>query len=464
MKRQLALLGALFLTCGSITIAHANPAPQVVASNATSIVKGSVVDENGEPIIGASVMVMGTINGTSTDANGKFSVKTDKNAKLQISSIGFKTVTLKASEADRVVLAEDKALLDEVVVVGYGQQRKANLTGAVSSVDVSKSLDSKSETDVAKALQGAVPGLTILNASGDINADASVVIRGIGTLSNSGVSKPLYIVDGVPVDDLSYLNGDDIANISVLKDAASSSIYGTRAAFGVILVTTKTGKSVDRVKISYKNNFAWSQATCTPEYPNVPTQVQALIDANRRKGLASELFGMYLDSEQFQAGMNRWIEKHGDTKAGYREMIYGDDYDEFGYYANWDVAGIIFNNAAPSQNHNLSISGTSGKTNFYISANYNQRQNLMNFNPDKVKRYHVTANITTQATDWLQVGVRTNYGDRSFDYPYVRGQGSYQYAWCWGSFFGPNWAPSPTKTSTFLSTNCATAWVCHTSL
>lgn len=437
MKRQLALLGALFLTCGSITIAHANPAPQVVASNATSIVKGSVVDENGEPIIGASVMVVGTINGTSTDANGKFSVKTDKNAKLQISSIGFKTVTLKASEADRVVLAEDKALLDEVVVVGYGQQRKANLTGAVSSVDVSKSLDSKSETDVAKALQGAVPGLTILNASGDINADASVVIRGIGTLSNSGVSKPLYIVDGVPVDDLSYLNSDDIANISVLKDAASSSIYGTRAAFGVILVTTKTGKSVDRVKISYKNNFAWSQATCTPEYPNVPTQVQALIDANRRKGLASELFGMYLDSEQFQAGMNRWIEKHGDTKAGYREMIYGDDYDEFGYYANWDVAGIIFNNAAPSQNHNLSISGTSGKTNFYISANYNQRQNLMNFNPDKVKRYHVTANITTQATDWLQVGVRTNYGDRSFDYPYVRGQGSYQYAWRWGSFFGP---------------------------
>ena len=207
MKRQLALLGALFLTCGSVgTVVNATPAPQVVASSATSIVKGSVVDENGEPIIGASVMVVGTINGTSTDANGKFSVKTDKNAKLQISSIGFKTVTLKASEADRVVLAEDKALLDEVVVVGYGQQRKANLTGAVSSVDVSKSLDSKSETDVAKALQGAVPGLTILNASGDINADASVVIRGIGTLSNSGVSKPLYIVDGVPVDDLTMIN------------------------------------------------------------------------------------------------------------------------------------------------------------------------------------------------------------------------------------------------------------------
>ena len=135
--------------------------------------------------------------------------------------------------------------------------------------------------------------------------------------------------------------------------------------------------------------------------------------------------------------MNKWIEKHGDTKAGYREMVYGDDYDQYGYYANWDVPGIIFNNAAPSQNHNLSISGTSGKTNFYISGNYNRRQSLMNFNPDVLNRYNLTANITTQATDWLQVGVRTSYNDRSYDYPYVRGQGSYQYVWRWGSFFGP---------------------------
>ena len=436
MKKQIALVGALFLACANVAPSFATPVPQAVTAE-SGHVKGTVVDENGEPIIGASVQVVGTMRGAATDLNGMFSVKADKNAKLKISSVGFKTVTLKASEAGRVVLGEDKALLDEVVVVGYGQQRKANLTGAVTSVDVSKNLSSKSETDVAKALQGAVPGLTILNSSGSISDDASVVIRGIGTLSNSGVSSPLYIVDGVPVDNLSFINSDDIESISVLKDAASSSIYGTRAAFGVILVTTKTGKQQDHVKISYKNNFAWSQATCTPEYPNVPTQVQALIDANRRKGNACELFGMYLDSEQFQTGMNNWITKHGDTKSGYREMVFGDDYDQYGYYANWDVPGIIFNNAAPSQNHNLSISGISGKTNFYISANYNQRQNLMNFNPDKIKNYHVAANISTQATDWLQVGVRTNYDDRSFDYPYVQGQGSYQYVWRWGSFFGP---------------------------
>ena len=303
MKKQIALVGALFLACANVAPSFATPVPQAVTAE-SGHVKGTVVDENGEPIIGASVQVVGTMRGAATDLNGMFSVKADKNAKLKISSVGFKTVTLKASEAGRVVLGEDKALLDEVVVVGYGQQRKANLTGAVTSVDVSKNLSSKSETDVAKALQGAVPGLTILNSSGSISDDASVVIRGIGTLSNSGVSSPLYIVDGVPVDNLSFINSDDIESISVLKDAASSSIYGTRAAFGVILVTTKTGKQQDHVKISYKNNFAWSQATCTPEYPNVPTQVQALIDANRRKGNACELFGMYLDSEQFQTGMN----------------------------------------------------------------------------------------------------------------------------------------------------------------
>lgn len=435
MKKQIALAGALMLACAAPSFTYAESAPQAVSASA-GIVKGTVVDENGEPIIGASVQVVGTIQGAATDIDGKFSVKAAGNAKLKVSFIGYKTVTVNASNAGKVVLAEDKAQLDELVVVGYGMQRKANLTGAVSNVDVSKVLESKSETDVAKALQGAVPGLTILNDNGDINAEAQVAIRGVGSVNSA--MPPLYIVDGVPVESLSTINAEDIESVSVLKDAASASIYGARAVGGVILIKTKSGLGIaDKVKISYKDNFAWSQATTTPSYPNVPTQVQALIDVNRRQGLAAELFGMYLDSDAFQKGMNNWIAKHGDTKAGYREMVFGDDYDEYGYYANWDVPGIIFNNAAPSQNHNLSISGTSGKTNFYISGNYNQKQDLMNFNPSKIKRYNVTANITTQATDWLQVGVRTNYHDRDYDYPYVQGQGSYQYVWRWGSFFGP---------------------------
>ena len=436
MKRHLALLGALMMLCGTGYQAQATPAPQVTANAATGIVTGRVVDEQGEPIIGASIVEVGTTRGTSTDVDGNFSFKASSNAKLQISFLGYKTQTLRASNGMRVVLAEDNAKLDEIVVVGYGTQRKANLTGAVSTVDVDKVLGSKSETDVAKNLQGTVPGLTILNANGDISADPSVVIRGIGTLSGDGTAGPLVIIDGVP-GSLNELNSADIENISILKDAASSSIYGTNAAFGVIMVTTKTARIKDNVKVQYNNNFAWSQATTLPDYPNVPTQVAALNDVNKRMGVASELFGMYLDSEEFTRGMNNWIAKHGDIKDKYREMVYGDDYDENGYYANWDVPGIMFNNHAPSQSHNLSVTGNSGRINFYTSVGYNQKQSLMTFNPDKLRRFNVNANLSVKATDWLELGTRISYLDRTYNTPYKRGAGTYQYLWRWGSFFGP---------------------------
>lgn len=338
-------------------------------------------------------------------------------------------------------LQEDTEVLDELVVVGYGAQKKANLTGAVSTVDVSNVLDSKSETNVAKALQGAVPGLTITNTNGDINGDPSVLIRGIGSLSNSGASYPLYVIDGVPMEEtssfkpLSTINANDIESISVLKDASSTSIYGTKAAFGVILITTKSAKNQDKCKVTYSNNFAWSQATVLPTYPSVSKQMYALCDAKANFGTAAECFGMYLDSEHFQSMVLAWEEKYGEGYAkGYEEMIYGVDYDEQGYYANWDYAGILFNNAAPSQQHNLSIQGNSGKTNYYMSLGYDKKQGLLAFNPDTKSRYNATVNLSTQATDWLEVGARFNYTNTSYNSVYTRGQ-NYQYIWRWGSYF-----------------------------
>lgn len=406
-----------------------------ISASAADIV-GHVRDAQGEPVIGASVTVQGTTTGTVTDLDGMFVLSCDKNATLEVSSIGYKSQEVRAHSDMVVMLKEDVSALDEVVVVGYGTQKKANLTGAVTSVDVERQLESKPETDVAKALQGAVPGLTITNTNGDLNGDPTVVIRGIGTLSNSGTSTPLYIVDGVPMDNLSYLNPNDIESISVLKDASASSIYGTRAAFGVILITTKTAKTSEKVSVSYSNNFAWSRAAAMPDYPTVMEQVTPFNDANHRMGNECELFGMYSDSEHFIEMATKWQEKHG-GKSGYREMVYGDDYDEFGYYADWDVAGIMFNNAAPAQSHNLSVSGNSGKTNYYMSFNWSQKQGIMNFNPDKLQKYNATVNLTTQATKWLEIGARFNMNDRIYDYPYVRGQGSYTYVWRWGSYFGP---------------------------
>lgn len=256
-------ISALFLSSGNaMATSSASAGISAVAEQQQTItVNGLVVDATGEPIIGASVVEKGTSNGIVTDLDGKFTLNVKPGATLKVSFVGYQPQEVKATSTMKIVLKEDTELLDEVVVVGYGTQKKVNLTGAVSTVDLSKTMEGRPQQDVAKALQGAVPGLSILNNSGDINGSPSMRIRGLGTLSNKEVSNPLIIVDGVPMDDISFLNTQDIENISVLKDAASTSIYGARAAFGVILINTKGAKPKDKVSINYSNNFAWDQST-----------------------------------------------------------------------------------------------------------------------------------------------------------------------------------------------------------
>ena len=446
MKKQLAFLGALFLTCGmGGTYAYASPAPQEVSAS-TGIVKGIVVDDKGEPIIGASIQEIGTTRGTVTDIDGKFSLKASANARLQVSYVGYKGQTVKAANGMKITLKEDNALLDEVVVVGYGQQKKVNLTGAVSTVDLGKTMQGRPEQDVTKALQGAVPGLTILNSSGDINSEPTISIRGLGTLSNGQSSSPLIVVDGVPVDDLSMVNSSDIASISVLKDAASSSIYGTRAAFGVILITTKQGKKGDKVTVSYNNNFAWDNSTYLPDFPDVPTQLQAAITAKKREGSdAVELFGMYFDKLLPYA--QKWKEQNGGKRLKYGEMRpyvdennvgdYRFDGNQALYYADFDIQDIWYQKAAPSQSHNVSVQGSSGRTTFYTSFNYDSKEDIMKFNPGLRKKYSANANLQTDITDWLTVGTRINYTRRHFSRADTWGN-IYQYLWRWGSFFIPS--------------------------
>ena len=401
-------------------------------------VKGTIVDVNGNPIPGASVMIPGTTTGTITLVDGTFSLNITEGTTVEVGCLGYTTVKVNAKNGMKIVLKEDALMLSDVVVVGYGTQKKANLTGAVATVDVNKTLEARSTADLGKALQGAVPGLTVLNTSGKIGAEPTVVIRGVGTLSNSATSTPLYVVDGVPIDNISYLNTQDIESISVLKDASSSSIYGTRAAFGVVLITTKSAKTTEHIQVNYTNNFGWSQATTLPDYPTVLEQIYALNQVNHRYGLDSELFGMYLDRDAYIKAAEAWQNKHG-GKSGYREMVEGDDYiPGVGYVADWDVAGIMFNNAAPSQNHTISVQGNVGKTNYYMSFGYDKEQGLMNFNPDKLKKYNATVNVTTQVNDWIQIGARVNYVNKDYeDCTDALRQGSYQYLWRWGSFFGP---------------------------
>ena len=436
----MCLVGSVF-GVGTAT-ANAAPSPQVVSSQATQTISGKVTDSKGEPVIGANIMEKGTNRGVVTDLDGKFTLKVAPGATITVSFLGFQSQTLKAQERMNVVLKDDNALLDEVVVVGFGTQKRANLTGAVSSVDVSKAMDNRPITDAAKALQGAVPGLTITSSNGDITAAPSIKIRGTGTLSNGQKSDPLIVVDGVPVDDLSYVNPDDIAEISVLKDAASSAIYGTRAAFGVILITTKGSSSKDKVSINYSNNFAWSQATTLPTMATNVTQMKTALQPTYRGAGDREIFGLYF--EELLPYMEKWEAQHSGPYTDVVELQpYVDDNNVGDYYVNngvwlryadWDIAKTLYNNAAPSQKHNLSVDGTSGKTNYRLSFGYDKKQGLMEYNPDKVRRYMANANISTEIFSWLKAGTRISFTNRDYRSPNLN-RNSYQYAWRWPAFF-----------------------------
>ncbi len=423
----------------------ANRLPQHVTQKNT-VIKGHITDSFGEPIIGATVQEVGTTKGTVTDVDGNFELDVEVQAPLRISYIGYKTVNIVASQGMTVMMEDDNAQLDELVVVGYGRQKKVNLTGAVASIDLDKTLSSRPEQDVAKALQGAVPGLSVVNSNGDIDSQPAIRIRGLGTLSNGQSSSPLIVVDGVPTDDLSMINANDIASISVLKDAASSSIYGSRAAFGVILVTTKQAAKGDKVSVKYNGYLAWDKATILPSFPDVPTQLTAALQAKSRKGSGTvELFGMYFD--QLLPYALKWQEQNGNGKKGYSQMTPYVDDNNVGdyrfingqpyYYANYDIEGIWYDNAAPSSSHDISVSGSSGRTSYYVDLGYNYKQDVMKINPSKLNRYNLTVNLRSDLTDWLTFGVRANFTRRSLN----RANSSsniYQYIWRWGSFFVPS--------------------------
>lgn len=230
-----------------------------VVQQSGKVVTGTIVDPSGMPVIGANVMVKGTTNGTITDMDGKFSLEVEEGATLQISYIGYANQEIKVGNQKTlsIALKEDAEALDEVVVVGYGTQKKVNLTGSVSSVS-SKELIERPQPNVQNMIQGKVNGLQIVTNTAQPGRDSgSILVRGKGSFGAD--SAPLILVDGV-VGEFSALSPDDIESISVLKDAASASIYGARAANGVILVTTKKGK-VGKAQISYSFNYGWQQAT-----------------------------------------------------------------------------------------------------------------------------------------------------------------------------------------------------------
>jgi len=400
-------------------------------------ITGEVFDKiTHAPIPGASITVSGN-KGLTTDAGGKFTFQANGAKSFVVSSVGYNPVTVKITAATtyEVSLALADNSLNQVVVVGYGSQKKADLTGAVATVDVTKTFGSKPMNDPTRALQGVIPGLTILYGNGGLTAGADIKIRGIGSIN--GQSRPLILVDNVQTDDLSVINPQDIESISVLKDAASASIYGARAAFGVVLIKTRTGRKNQKSTISYTNNFAANTPTILPDFAEPVDELHALNAAGIRSGVSSpETFGMNLDT--LADGIANWEKTYKGKNTGL-EMIKGQDWDirpsgRTYFYKVWDPKKEFLNKYTFSQNHNLAISGGSEKFSYYLSGGYSYDGGMLKMNADAVKKYNITAGINASVTDWLDVSAKMLYRNYQYDYPYQY-QDYWYYFWRWGAYF-----------------------------
>lgn len=325
-----------------------------------SRVTGQVVDNNGEPIIGASVIEKGTSNGAATDMDGNFSINVNPNATLQVSFVGYETQTVKAKNGLKVVLTENSSVLDEMVVVGYGVQKKANLTGAVASVNA-KDLENIPAANAASLLQGRLPGVVLTSTSGQAgNNTPEIRIRGIGTLSDN--NDPMVLIDGVEasVAQFSQLDASDIDNVSVLKDAASAAIYGVRAANGVILVTTKTGNESSKPTVTYSGSFSLQSAATLPTYVN-----------------GYEWAKMYNEAK----GMDFY------TADMLKKIQDGSDPDHF---ADTDWQDQIFR-TAPMTQHNLSVNGGNKNVHYMVSAGTIYQQGIVK--KTDYRRYNLRSNV-----------------------------------------------------------------------
>ena len=374
-------------------------------------IKGTVTDKRlNDPIIGASVLVEGTSNGTITDMDGNFSLKNvSKGNVLVVSYIGYQPQRLTIDDNQttfRIMLTEDTQTLDEVVVVGFGTQKKVNLTGAVATVDT-KTLESRPVTSVSQALQGVMPGLNIdiNDKGGRLDYSPSMNIRGAGNLGTGSSASPLVLIDGAE-GDINSLNPQDIANISVLKDAAASSIYGSRAPFGVILITTKSGEA-GKTTIQYSDNFRWSR----------PTNIPDMLDSYR--------FTKYFNAAKANSGStatflfsNETIDRIQKYMAG--EYPYTSDpngrqgsTDFFAFNMdsndnqNWPRNFI--DKTSFGQEHNLSISGGSEKVKYYISGAFLSQEGQMNYSDEKKKRYNISGKVNGQVTKWLNLDFNARF-------------------------------------------------------
>lgn len=381
-------------------------------------VSGAIVDASGEPVIGATVKVQGSHQGTVSDLNGEFSLSVAGDGVLTVSFVGYKSqdIAFKEGQQVKVVLLEDSNSLSEIVVVGFGTQKKVNLTGAVGVVDGDE-LAERPVQNAAMALQGLVPGLQISSSTGALDGKPSINVRGTATIGEGTNGSPLILIDGSE-GDINTLNPQDIESISVLKDAAASSIYGSRAPFGVILITTKSGKA-GKVTINYNNSFRFSSLIRGKSMMN---SVDYACWMNNTLG-----YNWFGDER-----MNNIVAYHNGTPTGPGQRLTPDGRTLYAINSSngttWDEAygsaiddvdwyGVVYRNTAFSQEHNASVSGGSELLTYYASVNYLHNGGFMKIKQDKYDRYNGTAKISSKLTKWLYLNYNMRFTRTDFSRP-----------------------------------------------
>ncbi len=387
-------------------------------------IRGTVTDnQTGEALTGVSVVVKGTTTGTTTDISGNFSINAGPGVVLEISYIGYekKEVIVGSQTFLQILLSEDTQLLDEVVIVGFGTQRKVNLTGSVG-LATAKDIEARPVSNATQALQGLVPGLQITTNTGELDKNMSINIRGNGTISDGSSGSPLILIDGME-GDINTVNPQDIENVSVLKDAAASSIYGSRAPFGVILITTKKGKA-GKATINYNNSFRFNSPVNLPQMMDSYTFANYFNSAAHNSNWGDQFTASVMQQMlDFQAagGTNKGgLQTDGNVWG----KPAGDPFTTA--YANTDWYSEIYKDNSFSQEHNLSIGGGTDKFSYYASLGYLDQNGLLRHGSDNLKRYNASAKFNTELTRWLKFNYSLRYVRQDLDRPTSFGGGLYE--------------------------------------
>lgn len=362
-----------------------------VASGQNTTIKGMVIDVAGEPLTGVNIRERGTTNGAITDIDGAFTIKvTNSNSVLDFSYIGYtsKAITVGKNTTHKVVLNEDFKAINEVVVVGYGTAKKVNLTGAVA-VASAEDIKARPITSVSNGLQGLLPGVTVVNSTGlPGQSNATIRVRGLGTI---GSSSPLVLIDGVE-GNINLLNPEDIESASVLKDAASASIYGARGANGVILITTKnvSGKE-SKPQINFNGYYGIQTPTRLPEMVSAADYIRMDMEATKNVGKPANFTQSHLD-----------------------KVLNGSDPDYFND-TNWIDA--LFKKSAPQQNYSLDVSGKSPLMGYYVSYSYLDQDGLTVGNSTKSARHNIRTKLNTTIAKIVDITANFGYTTRTFTTP-----------------------------------------------